>query len=200
MLKPHFLEQIKLLQSIFLSEFGWSLSTTWGNVNFSALEGLVKNTFLNSRKGESPQLTIEELKNQPLIKLKFKKATISWETKPVTSVAKNPLTAGLVNFRETLKSNKIPSPILNGRKKEGKLDIKARPKEISVSKFSMMALKDDTSTASPSFSPQRKAPVMPGKQYLMQTDSTTIRKAKNFFGVNTDYPDNPSGSKLRRER
>ena len=105
-IKPHFLEELKLLQSIFLSEFRWHLSTTWSNISYSPIEDLIKNTFLNSRKGDVPKLEIEESQS-PKIKKMVKKPTITWDSKQITSISKNPLSNGLVNFKEAAKSTRV---------------------------------------------------------------------------------------------
>ena len=183
-IKSQFVEQLKLLQSMFLSDFGWNLSTTWTNVSYSPLDDLVKNTYLNSRKGDAPKVDVEEL-SVTHAKPKSLRRRVEWNAKPITSVANTPLSPDAIKVRETDTAGTLPHSILSTGNKRPKrfLKLKAfRGSESLLEANKIGLLDNEASTLSQAMSPPTKLASQPSKIPRTHADVSGFRRA-GFFRV-----------------
>lgn len=165
-----------------MADYSWSLSTTWQSACQSALESLVKNTFLNSRKGEAAKLDADA-RVEIGLNGKAREKAVKWNTKPVTSVASSPL-AALLGFKEAAKHKRSPSPILSSKRRPAKKPPKTAASEGSsvLGKLPRVVGKEESlSSLSSVGSPTRKAGV--GRLSPVYINSAAERKNFGFFAV-----------------
>ena len=118
-INDNFLGQLKLIQSICLSDFNWNLSTTWSNTSDSYYDNLMRNTYLNSRKGEIVPLIFEDIASNQVRLRSPNRKSIVWNLVSIDRSKKLPLPLDVFKTKEILKqSYRKPTSILSSKKKK----------------------------------------------------------------------------------